>query len=137
MLINKLNTINNVLDNLINITEMDINAIKESNHEIIFSNMTTKEELASNFSYLKSEVDSILVARNRPIEEIFTPEEEKLFDEFREKLNQFHTLHKKFSKLALSVANFYNVLMNEIKNEKPLTYKNNNPYSQSTLTLRA
>ena len=136
MLTEKLNTINIVLENLINITINDTNAIKEANHEVIFENMYTKEELANKFTSLKSEIDSILVARNKPIEEIFTPEEEKLFDEFREKLNQFHTLHKKFSKLALSVANFYNVLMNEIKNEKPLTYKNEN-YSQSNLTLKA
>jgi len=136
MLTEKLNTINIVLENLINITINDTNAIKEANHEVIFENMYTKEELAKKFTSLKSEIDSILVARNKPIEEIFTPEEEKLFDEFREKLNQFHTLHKQFSKLALSVANFYNVLMNEIKNEKPLTYKNEN-YSQSNLTLKA
>jgi len=136
MLTEKLNTINIVLENLINITINDTNAIKEANHEVIFENMYTKEELANKFTSLKSEIDSILVARNKPLEEIFTPEEEKLFDEFREKLNQFHTLHKKFSKLALSVANFYNVLINEIKNEKPLTYKNDN-YSQSNLTLKA
>jgi len=136
MLTEKLITTNKVLENLINITITDTNAIKEANHEVIFENMYIKEELAKKFTSLKSNIDSILVARNKPIEEIFTPEEEKLFDEFREKLNQFHTLHKKFSKLALSVANFYNVLMNEIKNEKPLTYKNEN-YSQSNLTLRA
>jgi len=136
MLTEKLNTINSVLDNLINITIMDTNAIKDANHEIIFSNIQTKEDLANSFVSLKSEVDSILVARNKPIEEIFTPDEEKLFDEFREKLNNFYTIHKKFSKLALSVANFYNVLMNEIKNEKPLTYKNES-YSPSQLTLKA
>jgi len=137
MLTEKLNKINSVLENLIDISETDINAIKESNHEIIFSNMKTKEELAHIFASLKSEIDSILVARNRPVEEIFNGEEEKLFDEFREKLNQFYEVHKKFSKLALSVANFYNVLINEIKNEKPLTYKNSNPYSESNLTLKA
>jgi len=136
MLTEKLITVNNVLENLINITINDTNAIKETNHEVIFENMYTKEELAKKFTSLKSDIDSILVARNKPLEEIFTQQEEKLFDEFREKLNQFHTLHKKFSKLALSVANFYNVLMNEIKNEKPLTYKNEN-YSQSNLTLKA
>jgi len=136
MLINKLNKINDTLNNLIQITKNDINAIKKANHEIIFSNMYIKEELSNKFSSLKSDIDSILVARNRPLEEIFTPEEEILFDKFREKLNEFYEIHKRFSKLALSVANFYNVLMNEIKNEKPITYKNES-FSPSHITLKA
>jgi hypothetical protein len=135
MLIEKLNQINVVLDKLIDLTNEDINAIKNANHEIIFSHTKLKEELAKNFSILKSEIDSILVSRNRPIEEIFTSEEEILFDEFREKLNNFYTLHKRYSKLALSVANFYNALMNELKNEKPITYNNDN-FSNSNLSLK-
>jgi 23S rRNA maturation-related 3'-5' exoribonuclease YhaM len=135
MLIEKLNNINNVLDKLIALTYEDINAIKNAEHETVFSNTQKKEKLAKNFSYLKSEIDSILVSRNRPIEEIFSPEEEKLFDNFRNKLNEFNNIHKRFSKLALSVANFYNTLMKEIKNEKPITYDNKN-YSNSNLNLK-
>jgi 23S rRNA maturation-related 3'-5' exoribonuclease YhaM len=135
MLIEKLNNINNVLDKLIALTYEDINAIKNAEHETVFSNTQKKEKLAKNFSYLKSEIDSILVSRNRPIEEIFSPEEEKLFDNFRNKLNEFNNIHKRFSKLALSVANFYNALMKEIKNEKPITYDNKN-YSNSNLNLK-
>jgi DNA-binding XRE family transcriptional regulator len=135
MLMNKLNQINVVLDKLINLTQEDINYIKNADHEKVFSNTKLKEELAKNFQILKSEIDSILVAKNKPIEEIFSNEEEILFDSFREKLKDFYTLHKKFSKLALSVANFYNALMNELKNEKPITYSNEN-FSNSNLSLR-
>jgi predicted nuclease with TOPRIM domain len=136
MLIEKLNQINSTLDKLISLTNEDIYAIKNADHESVFSHTKTKEELAQNFATLKSEIDSILVSRNKPIEEIFTPEEEKLFDSFREKLNEFYTLHKRFSKLALSVANFYNALMKELKNEKPITYNNDN-FTNSNLTLKA
>jgi predicted nuclease with TOPRIM domain len=117
------------------LTYEDIEAIKSANHEAVFSNTSKKEELAKTFFNLKSEIDSILVSRNKPIEEIFSTEEEILFDEFREKLNNFYTLHKRYSKLALSVANFYNTLMNELKNEKPITYKNDN-FSNSNLSLK-
>jgi 23S rRNA maturation-related 3'-5' exoribonuclease YhaM len=136
MLIEKLQQINTTLDRLISVTNEDIVAIKNAKHEIVFSHTEIKEELARKFSALKSEIDSILVSRNKPLEEIFSPDEEKLFDTFREKLNQFYNLHKKFSKLALSVANFYNALMNELKNEKPITYSNEN-FSNSNLTLKA
>jgi predicted nuclease with TOPRIM domain len=135
MLIEKLHKINFVLNELITLTYEDIEAIKSANHEAVFSNTSKKEELAKTFFNLKSEIDSILVSRNKPIEEIFSTEEEILFDEFREKLNNFYTLHKRYSKLALSVANFYNTLMNELKNEKPITYKNDN-FSNSNLSLK-
>jgi predicted nuclease with TOPRIM domain len=135
MLIEKLHQINSVLDELIFITNEDIVAIKNANHDNVFSNIKRKETLAKNFSDLKSEIDSILVSRNKPIEEIFSNEEEKLFDNFRNKLNEFNILHKRFSKLALSVANFYNALMNELKNEKPVTYNNEN-FSNSNLNLK-
>jgi predicted nuclease with TOPRIM domain len=135
MLINKINEINTVLDKLISITHQDINAIKNTHHETLFSHTKQKEELARKFSNLKSEIDSILVSRNKPVEEIFSNEEEILFDEFREKLNDFYTLHKKFSKLALSVTNFYNALMQELKNEKPITYNREN-FSDSNLNLK-
>ncbi|WP_024787254.1 MULTISPECIES: hypothetical protein [unclassified Lebetimonas] len=136
MLTKKINEINDVLNNLIFLTKEDITAIKNADHETIFSHTKTKENLAKNFSFLKSEIDSILLSRNKPIEEIFSPQEEILFDEFRENLSKFNSLHKKFSVLALGVANFYNALMNEIKNEKPLNYKNENILN-SKLSLKA
>jgi hypothetical protein len=135
MLIEKLHQINTVLDKLISLTNEDIYAVKNAEHEIIFSHTKIKEELAKNFSSLKNEIDSILVNRNKPIEEIFSPEEETLFDDFRNKLNEFNTLHKKFSKLALSVANFYNTLTKELKNEKPITYDHKD-YINSNLNLK-
>ncbi|GAX87665.1 conserved hypothetical protein [Lebetimonas natsushimae] len=135
MLIEKLNQINDILDKLISITTEDIYAIKSADHETVFSHTDEKEILAKKFSSLKSEIDSILVSRNKPVEEIFSADEEILFDTFREKLNEFYTLHKKFSKLALSVANFYNALIKELKNEKPITYSNEN-FSNSNLSLK-
>ncbi len=124
MLVEKLNQTINVLDDLIDITQEDIKNIKEANHNLVFNNMQKKESLAKQFSLFKSEIDSILASRNRPVEEIFSKEEEILFDKFRDKLNQFYSLHKRFSKLALSVANFYNTLWKKINsNEKSINYK--------------
>jgi len=136
MLTDKLNKINQTLDKLIKLTNEDIYNIKKANHEEVFKNTKLKEDLAKEFSILKSEIDYILQNRNKPIEEIFSIEEEKLFDVFREKLNKFHSLHKKFSKLALSVANFYNALCSEIQNTPKIDYKNSK-LPKTTLTLKA
>lgn len=126
---------NEVLDRLISLSKEDIENIKLANHEEVFKNTKEKEELAYKFVELKNQIDSILVARNRPLDEIFTPEEEKLFDEFRNKLNEFNALHKRFAKLALSVANFYNALSKQLNQEQEVGY--NETFKNSNLNLRA
>ena len=136
MLTKKLNEVINTLDSLINITKQDIENIKKANHQKIFDNMKQKEKLAKHFSNTKNDIDLILRQRNKPIEEIFSNEEEKLFEEFKEKLIEFNILHKKFSKLAISVANFYNALTQQIKEEKTINY-NNNSFKNNNLSLKA
>jgi predicted transcriptional regulator len=136
MLIQKLKEINNVLDELIKLTQEDIENIKAANHNEVFANMQKKEYLAFKFKEIKNEIDNILISRNKPIEEIFTKEEEELFDEFKEKLNEFYSLHKKFSKLAFTVANFYNTLVQKIKDTKPVDYEGNAPV-MSQLQIKA
>ena len=124
MLIQKLKQINNVLLNLIKITKEDIEFIKNAKHNELFNNISQKEELAKEFSILKSEIDQILVSRNKPIEDIFTKEEEEEFEKFKNLLNKFYSLHKHFSKLSFVVANFYNVLLDKIKRKEKITYDN-------------
>ena len=123
------------LDKLITITLEDIENIKQAKHEEVFKNTKTKENLAYNFSELKSKIDNILVSRNKPLEEIFTPEEEKLFNIFREKLLEFNKQHKRFARLAFSVANFYNTLLNKIQNNEKIDYTST--YKNSNLKLKA
>jgi len=122
MLIKKLNKINEVLISLINLTKEDIKNIKEAHHDLIFANIEKKENLANEFQNLKNEIDSILVSRNKPITEIFTPDEEKEFEKFKELLNEFNNKHQLFAKLSFSITNFYNVLLEKITNKKKVTY---------------
>ncbi|WP_456469772.1 hypothetical protein [Caminibacter sp.] len=136
MLINTLQETINVLNKLIEITNEDLKNIKEANHEEVFKNIKTKEQLAYKFNQLKKNIDQILVQRNRPVEEIFNKEEENLFNLFREKLNIFYEKHKKFSKMAISVANFYNALNSQIKNQEQISY-NERANFNSQLHIRA
>ncbi len=136
MLIQKLKNIINILNELTILTENDIQNIKQANHEAVFSNTTKKENLSMEFYRLKNKIDKILVERNKPLEEIFSKEEEILFDEFREKLNLFYEKHKKFSKLAISVANFYNALCNTIQDSSQISY-NEHANFNSKLKIKA
>ncbi|NPA12191.1 MAG: hypothetical protein GXO62_08105 [Epsilonproteobacteria bacterium] len=136
MLMQKLNEIIEVLDNLIRISQEDIENIKVANHKAVFANIAPKEELAQQFKNIKSEIDELLIMRNKPIDEIFTPEEEELFNEFKEKLSDFYKIHKHFTRIALSVANFYNALTQKLKEEKTIDYSGSGVVD-SKLALKA
>ena len=131
---------NKVLDNLIEITQKDIEDIKEANHEPLFQRNTQKEELIEKFSELKSQIDSILVSRSESgldIKDLISPEEDKLLDEFRTKLKEFYDIHKRFAKMAFSVTHFYNNLMNRINNCEPdIGYKMNQKQTYPNLSLK-
>jgi len=133
MLIKKLNEAIDILNSLIEITKQDIENIKKANHQEVFDNIKRKEELAKYFLNIKNGIDLILARRNKPIEEIFSNEEEKLFEEFKKKLIEFNTLHKKFSKLAISVTNFYNTLVQQISKEN----STNSSFKNSNLFIKA
>ena len=135
MLIQKLNESIQILNSLIEITKRDIKNIKKAHHQEIFNNMKQKEELAKEFSNTKNDIDLILSKRNKPIEEIFSYKEKEIFEEFKKKLIEFSTLHKKFSKLVTSVANFYDTLIQQIAGEKSTNY-NNNFFKNSNLSIK-
>ena len=122
MLSQTLKSINQTLDTLIEITQKDIEDIKEANHTSLFERNEKKEKLVSQFSNLKSQIDSILVKRSesgKPLEELISKEEDILLGEFREKLTTFYEIHKKFSKMALLVTNFYTNLMHKVSGCEP------------------
>ena len=131
---------NKVLDNLIEITQKDIEDIKEANHEPLFQRNIQKEELIEKFSELKSQIDSILVSRSESgldIKDLISPEEDKLLDEFRTKLKEFYDIHKRFAKMAFSVTHFYNNLMNRINNYEPdIGYEMNQKQTYPNLSLK-
>jgi len=135
MLIKTLNQTIEVLDNLISLTKEDIENIKEAKHEKVFSNTQQKEKLANEFYNLKNEIDIILSSRNVSIDKLFSKEEEELFNTFKARLLEFNSLHKRFSKLALSVANFYNTLINKIHQGETVNY--NEKFSSSHLQIKA
>ena len=135
MLVNMLQSTNQLLDNLIEITSKDIDDIKKANHQALFERNYQKEELVKRFVELKNGIDSTLAERNRKGMPLINPNEEPLLDEFKEKLQKFYTLHKKFAKMAFSVTNFYNNLVHKITGARPdIGYNmSSTPYSSFSL----
>ena len=102
---------NNNLSKLIDITTQDIEDIKEANHEALFERNQSKEKIVQEFIAQKNQIDTILLKRSESgstLENMLNSEESNLFDEFKAKLQEFYEVHKRFSKMALLVTNFYN-----------------------------
>jgi hypothetical protein len=142
MLIKALTSINHTLNNLIEITKQDIEDIKEAKHESLFERNTKKEEYVNQFINLKSQIDSILVQRSesgKPLNELISSEEDVLLGEFRENLQNFYSYHKKFSKMALLVSNFYTNLIHKVSGSEPDIGYEMKPaiHKHSNLSLKA
>jgi hypothetical protein len=126
---------NNNLDQLINITLKDIDDIKKANHESLFEKNIEKDKIVQEFISQKNQIDNILLKRSESglsLENMLSLEESNLFDEFKIKLHKFHNIHKKFSKMTLLVANFYNNLTNKVnQTEIDIGYKMTQKYSSN------
>jgi hypothetical protein len=131
---------NNNLDKLIGITLKDIEDIKLANHEPLFQRNEEKERIVKEFASQKTQIDTILLQRSESgltLENMLNEEESNLFEEFKVKLRNFYEIHKKFSKMALLVANFYNNLTNRVnQTEVDIGYEMKQRYS-SNLSLKA
>jgi len=140
MLTQTLQSINKILQQLIDITTQDIKDIKKAKHEDLFARNNLKDELITQFSELKSQIDSILVDRSNrgfTLENMFNEEEDKLFSEFKDKIKQFYEVHNRFARLAYAVSNFYNTLMNKLQgNEVDIGYEMTKKNNFSTFSLK-
>jgi hypothetical protein len=137
MLKQTLVSINSVLDELIDITNKDIQDIKKANHNALFERNIKKDELVNQFISLKSQIDLILKQRNDNSQNLIHPDEEPLLEEFKEKIKVFHTIHKKFAKMAFTITNFYTNLLHKITDAKPDIGYQMSPKIDSNISFKA
>ena len=135
MLKQTLKDTNEYLDKLIDITNQDIEDIKTANHDSLFERNKEKDKIVQSFITCKNQIDTILIKRSESglsLEEMLSSEESQLFDEFKIKLKQFSDIHRKFSKMALAVANFYNNLSHKVnQTEVDIGYEMKQRYSSN------
>jgi hypothetical protein len=119
MLKQTLNSINSNLRNLIKITEQDIEDIKQANHQALFDRNIIKENLIDEFVKLKAQIDNGLKNRSETGQNLVNVDEQPLLDEFKENIQTFYTIHKKFAKMAFTVTHFYNNLVHKVTDSQP------------------
>lgn len=90
------------LQTLIDISILDMNDIKEANHEAIFARLETKNALIDSFKSNKSNADAemqklIKTHPNNKIEELLDEKAMAIIDEMRLNLMKLRTLNKNLS----------------------------------------
>ncbi|RAX54373.1 hypothetical protein CCY99_03180 [Helicobacter sp. 16-1353] len=107
------------LEYLINISNLDINDIKEANHEAIFSRLESKNKTIFSFEHNKNlaKDEMLRLAKENPnknIEELLDSNTAILIDKMRNNLKILRDLNKHYAKSVVAVYEFYNSLLESI-----------------------
>jgi len=126
------NAINDV-EQLLDITILDIQDIQKANHDNIAKRVNQKNHLAISFETNKSLLNDELSKKveNNEIEEILTSEDKELLERLKNKLSNLKTKNREYAKYVVKLNEFYTSLFDEmfkldregyqIANAKPAT----------------
>ncbi|RDU58139.1 hypothetical protein [Helicobacter sp. MIT 99-5507] len=107
------------LEELIKISNLDMQDIKEANHDAIFQRLESKNNAILMFDRNKDLArDAMLKLSkenpNKSIEEILNPEALMLIDKMRDGLKTLREINKNYAKSVVAVYEFYNSLLENI-----------------------
>lgn len=107
------------LDDLIHLTQADIENIKVAQHDPQFDRLAIKEEKIKSFEAKKAMIDheiSSLMSANPQTElpDLLTSEQHLLLDELKVKLSQLRDVNKEYAKLVVIVSNLYNTFLERL-----------------------
>ena len=107
------------LKELVELTQADIDDIKEAKHDNQFDRLSLKEEKISSFENKKAIIDyeiSVLINKNpnSDLSSLISDEQHKLLDELKVELSNLHKINKRYAKLVLVVSNMYNSFLEQL-----------------------
>jgi len=107
------------LEDLITMTESDIDDIKVAQHDPQFDRLAIKEEKIKSFETKKAMIDheiASLMSANPQTElpDLLTTEQHLLLDELKEKLLRLRDVNKEYAKLVVIVSNLYNTFLERL-----------------------
>ncbi len=107
------------LRDIIEITNSDINDIKEAHHDAQFARLPLKEEKIKSFESKKAMIDyeiSSLMTENAGIElpELLDEQQHDSLAQLRVELSNLRKINKKYAKFVLSVSNLYNSFLERL-----------------------
>ena len=122
------NAISN-LESLINISKLDIEDIKEAEHDAMFFRLESKNNLVAEFETNKNLAHEEMVSLtkkypNKNIADLLDESTNTLIDTMREKLKVLRELNSRYSKSVIAVYEFYNSLVENIIPSERVGYSN-------------
>ena len=116
------------LQDIVEITQNDIDDIKEAKHDPQFERLSFKEEKLQSFGTKKAIIDhsiANLVASNEGVAlaNLLDEEQHQLLAQLRQELDSLHEINKRYAKLVLAVSNLYNEFLEQIVPTEMQGYK--------------
>lgn len=130
------------LEQLIKISEQDIEDIKLANHTNQFERRKIKEDMISSFESKKAMIDreiSKLISQNPniPLDKLLSKSENEYLKQLKLSLADLRAVNKKYAKMVLAVSSFYNTLLEKLVPTEMNGYKKTTSKDASFLELRA
>jgi hypothetical protein len=132
----------NDLQQLVKISEQDIEDIKFANHAPQFERRKIKEDMLNSFENKKAMIDheiSKLMTGNPdlPLDQLLDVEENKELQSLKASLAALREVNKKYAKMVLSVSSFYNTLLERLVPTEMNGYAKSTSKDASFLEIRA
>lgn len=130
------------LEQLIEISEQDIEDIKLANHEYQFERRRIKEDVISSFENKKAMIDheiSKLMTQNPNVslDKLLNDDENEYLKKLKTSLASLRDVNKKYAKMVLSVSSFYNKLLERLVPTEMNGYTQMTSKNASFLEIRA
>ncbi len=132
----------NDLDQLVKISEQDIEDIKLANHGQQFERRKLKEDMIKSFENKKAMIDreiSKLMTSNPNVslDELLDENENSYLKKLKVSLASLRDVNKKYAKMVLSVSSFYNTLLERLVPTEMNGYTKSTSKDASFLEIRA
>jgi len=130
------------LEQLVKISEEDIEDIKLANHTNQFERRKLKEDVIQSFENKKAMIDheiSKLMTQNpnTSLDKLLNEEENSYLQKLKVSLATLRDVNKKYAKMVLAVSSFYNTLLERLVPTEMQGYQKTTSKSASFLQMRA
>ncbi|EJF06070.1 hypothetical protein ThvES_00018610 [Thiovulum sp. ES] len=107
------------LQQLMKLTEEDIEDIKKGNHIEIFDRASVKEKLVETFESKKKAIDNEITKKAKlnkgiPLETLLDDIEKKYLEALKSGLLSLKELNRRYARLVVSVGTFYSSLLEKV-----------------------
>jgi uncharacterized linocin/CFP29 family protein len=142
MLSNHLQAALKDLNDLVTITQNDIDDIKEAKHDSQFDRVTVKNEKLTSFENKKAMIDyeiAQLMTQNphKDLGALLTDQEHTDLENMKQGLASLREINTKYAKMVLSVSSFFNTLLERVVPTEMHGYKSVASRNSSFLEVRA